>query len=224
MTPRSGSPNSSPIIPSPGKRDSMAPRTNASASRSAVVTNDASDFVSTSKRPWKYLSVILPASSAKPEAISSRSRGDSPATASSGYVELRRHAQVVRRVERGVGGVRLVEREPGGEDAGAVHEHVIEAARRRRIECVYGRRPGLLWLAPVGGLVSGDEAPLHQADGRLPLVGVEVADDHGGRGAPPGIYPIQQPFRLGEPDVGGRRRPVEVRVVEVQRAAVQSQP
>src|SRR3990172_12173305 len=213
------SPNSSPIIPSPGKRDSIASRMNASASRSAVVTNDESDFVSTSKRPWKYLSVILPASSAKPEAISSRSRVDSPAIAPSGYVELRRHAQVVRRVERGVGGVRLVEREPGLKDAGAVPEHVVEAAGRRRIERVYGRRPGLLRLAPVGGLVSGDEAPLHQADGWLPFVGVEVADDHDGRGAPPRVYPIQQPLRLGEPDVGGRRRPVEGGVVEVQRSA-----
>src|SRR3990172_842523 len=195
------SPNSSPIIPSPGKRDSMAPRTNASASRSAVVTNDASDFVSTSKRPWKYLRVILPASSARPEAISSRSRGDSPATVPSGYVEFRRHAQVVRREERGVGGVRLVEREPGGEDAGAIHEHVVEAAGRRRVERVYGRRPGLLRLAPVGGLVGGDEASLHQADGRLSLVGVEVAHDHGGRGAPPRVCPPQQPLRLGEADI-----------------------
>src|SRR3990170_2647634 len=169
------SPNSSPIIPSPGKRDSMASRMNASASRSAVVTNDASDFVSTSKRPWKYFRVILPASSAKPEAISSRSRGDSPATFASGYVELRRHAQVVGREQRGVGGVRLVEGEPGLKDAGAVHEHVVEASGRRRGERVYGRRPGLLRLAPVGGLMGGDEAPLHQVDGRLPLVGVEVA-------------------------------------------------
>src|SRR3989337_2120011 len=159
------SPNSSPIIPSPGKRDSMASRTNASASRSATVTKDESGFVSTSKRPWKYFRVILPASSAKPEAISSRSRGDSPATTSSGYVELRRHAQVVGRGER-----------------------------------VYGRRPGLLRLAAVGGLVGGDEAPLHQVDGRLPLVGVEVADDHGGGGAPPRIYPLQQPLRLGAAD------------------------
>jgi len=84
---------------------------------------------------------------------------------------------VVRWEQAIVPRVRSIERQPGLQDAGAGHEDVVEAPRRRRIEGVDRRRPGLLRLTAVRRLMSGTESSLHEGRRRLLRVGVEIADD-----------------------------------------------
>src|SRR5258708_9885067 len=58
-------------MPSPEKYREIPPRKKPSTARSAAVTKEPSRFLSTEKPYLKYSSVILPASMAKPVAVSS---------------------------------------------------------------------------------------------------------------------------------------------------------